>query len=279
LVVLLQAVVALAPLGCSYMDEQLPRPGECPAMNVVEIRPGPGEVGVPVEVAPTATFSDFPDPDTVNVSTMSLYTAVFRHTGRYHVDLLDRRASFRPSGPLQRGLGYTTILRAGIRSLRGCELPLAPGPNGTLVAEHYYRFQTIEPGDTPSWPRPVTSPPPSLSEVLELFGRGCAGGTCHVATGAGANEPGDDGASCLARPAGGLSLCGRDARASLVDVPSLQVTRLQRVVPHDASRSYLLRKLLGAPPLAGHILPSDWPIGHAELRTLSLWIDAGAGAE
>jgi hypothetical protein len=277
LLVLLSAV--LLPLACSYADGEPPRAGECAAMGVVQVFPAPNEQRAPVNVAPTVEFSDFPDPDTIGTETFLLFSSVFRYVGRYRVDLLDRQVSLVPSGFLQNGTGHSIVLRAGVRSLRGCQLPQTAGPNGTLVNEHYYRFRTVEPGEKPTAPSPVDPPPPPLAAVLDVFARGCAGGACHLAELPGAGEPGDLATACLNRPAGGLSLCRRDARGSLVDVPAMQVVRLARVVPHDSSRSYLVRKLLGAPPLAGHTLPADSPLSYTDMRTLSLWIDAGAPGE
>jgi hypothetical protein len=75
---------------------------------------------------------------------------------------------------------------------------------------------------------------------------------------------------------GRLSLCAAEARDKLVGEPSRQIARLVRVAPQDSARSYLLRKLIGAPPVVGHLgVPND-DLSQDELRTLQSWIDTGA---
>src|ERR1051325_2808116 len=118
-------------------------------MTITDVVPAPGAQDVPTTVAPAVTFSDFPDPDTVGVATMVLTTSVFRYTGRYMVDLLDRRVSLDPAGIIGGGNGYTLTVGTGIRSLRGCALVDAPGPDGQPSPSYYFRFHTLEPGDAP----------------------------------------------------------------------------------------------------------------------------------
>jgi hypothetical protein len=48
------------------------------------------------------------------------------------------------------------------------------------------------------------------------------------------------------------------------------------VAARDSARSYLLRKLLGAPPLTGHTGPPGDTLTDAELRVVQSWIDNGA---
>jgi len=49
-----------------------------------------------------------------------------------------------------------------------------------------------------------------------------------------------------------------------------------RVQSHDSSRSYLLRKLLGAPPTVGHNGPPGGTQTADDLKSLARWIDLGA---
>lgn len=251
-------------------SDELPRPGTCHPFELVEVLPVPGDRMVRVDTVPTLTFSDFPDPDTVGLATLSLTISGLRYTGSYKVDLVDRRVFFEPTGWLQPGIGFTMILRPEVRSLRGCRLePPPPYPNGEPADAYYLRFHTLDP-DVEAPPRDVPPPAPTFSEVQDLFAGRCAGG-CH------ADEAvGPDPGACLAAPAAGLSLCPAEAHASLVGVPSRQVVRLVRVAPRDSARSYLLRKLLGAPPLVGHLAPPGGALTPDELHLISRWIDAGA---
>jgi hypothetical protein len=91
------------------------------------------------------------------------------------------------------------------------------------------------------------------------------------------------GDGCLTAPAAGLSLCDREARGALVDVPSRQVSRLDLVKRNDSARSYLLRKLLPgdtddrpAPGALGHRDPPGAPLPTDDLRLIARWIDTGA---
>ena len=57
---------ALTGTGCSLATSEVPRPGECPALELTAITPPDGSVGVPTNSAFSYTFSDFPEPDTAN---------------------------------------------------------------------------------------------------------------------------------------------------------------------------------------------------------------------
>lgn len=259
-----------AGLGaCSAPTEETPRPGTCDPFQIENFSPESDAVDVLPDVTMAVTFNDFPDPDTVDISTFRLFTGLFYHTGRYRVDLIGRQALFQPSGPLSLGRGYTIVVEPMIHSLRGCQLE-APSPtsDGMHPISYSVMFQTIEQQPSP----PPVVPIPAFADVVSLFGGHCAGGGCHLD---GVVAPTDD-AACPDTPAGALSLCARDAHAALVGVPSLQVNRLVRVVPRDSSRSYLLRKLLGAPPVVGHAGSSQNDLSVDDLRTIEAWIDAGA---
>lgn len=249
----------------------VPRAGTCAPFEIVALSPAPNEVGVLPEVTPAATFSDFPDPDTVSLTTLTLLTGLFYHTGRYWVDLIDRRAFFQPSGPLTLGQGYTFAVLPGVRSLRGCVLGQPPLTiDGRQPTATYAMFEVVDPGVRLA-PEPVV-PPVTFAETLPIFEAHCSGGACHLAAGV----PASDDASCSDAAAGALSLCARDAFAGLVAAPSIQVDRLVRVAPGDSARSYLLRKLLGAPPLTGHVGSPSSALSRDDLLVFEHWIDAGA---
>lgn len=267
--VLFLALFVTAVAGaCSYPTDISPREGSCAPFHVTGVWPQPDASNVPVDVGPTFTFSDFPDPNTIGVSTLTLSTGPFRYTGRYVVDLLDRSVRLQPNGYLADNRGFTLSLRPGVRSLTDCALPPPPADaNGRAGDAFFFYFRTGATLTTTTAPGAVP-PPPSFWAAREIMRQRCAGATCHLAT--------DSDSSCLPSPAGDLSLCPTEAHASLVGVASTQVVRLIRAAPHDSARSYLIRKLLGAPPFAGHSSPPGAPLSYEELRALSAWIDSGA---
>lgn len=246
-------------------------------MQLVDVVPAPNAVDVPGDVTLSLTFSDFPNPDTIDASTMVLFTGFYYHTGTYWVDLVDRRALYQPSGPLAPDLGYTLVVKPQIRSLRGCKLDSPPAAPGDSRPDWYtFRFKIAAPGSADPVRPPDPPPPAQYGEVVELFAQHCAGSACHLDTSEGKTS--QDASSCLpADIAGGrLSLCARDARTDMVGVASRQIARLVRVAARDSSRSYLLRKLIGAPPVVGHLgVPGDL-LSQDELRRLQSWIDTGA---
>lgn len=261
-------VAALAGMACSYPTETSPREGTCTPFHLVSVWPEPDAADVPLDVGPTLTFSDFPDPNTIGVSTLTLSTGPFRYTGRYIVDLLDRSVRLQPNGYLADHRGFTLSLRPGVRSLTDCALPPPPAdPDGRVGDAYHFYFRTGATRTTNTSPGAVP-PAPSFWAAREIMRGRCAGATCHLGT--------DPDSSCLRSPAGDLSLCPAEARGSLVGVASTQVVRLIRAAPHDAARSYLIRKLLGAPPFEGHSSPPGGSLSYEELRALSAWIDAGA---
>jgi hypothetical protein len=255
-------------VGCSVPTENLTRPGSCDPFRLVNVIPAPDSTGVPADVVFTLTFNDFPNPDTISRNTVALYTGFFYHVGRFWVDLVENRAFFKTSGDLSLDLGYTLVLSPGIRSLRGCSLEAPPAsPDGQSSNQYAIRFTTAEFGANRA-AHPV-APEVTFNQVLDIFAAHCAGSSCHLATATSAS-------SCLPDAAGGLSLCQTDAYADLIGVPSRQVARLVRVAPRDSSRSYLLRKLIDAPPLVGHVgVPGD-SLSTDDLRTIESWIDTGA---
>jgi hypothetical protein len=255
-------------LNCSEPTDVQPYPGRCNAFEPVAWTPAAMARDVPVDTALGVTFTDYPDPDTLNASSMLLTTGIFWHPGLYHVDLVSRTAHFRLTSPLRAGLGYTLTVFPALRSLQGCPTPA-----------QQRSFQTSDAMVTPAAP----AAPPTLRDVLPIFARSCGGVACH-------RQPADDtggapagGDGCLPAPAKGLSLCDAQAWDGLVGVPSKEVSRLKLVAPRDASRSYLLRKLLpgdtpggAAPTTLGHRDPPGAPLNEAELRVIASWIDGGA---
>jgi len=225
-------------------------------MVVVGWSPPPGNDGVPTDTAIRVTFSDFPDPDTISVSSMLLTSGFFRVPESYRVDMLTRSVLMTPISDLTADVGYAVTVTRGVRSLAGCSAPTV-----------HTSFIT---GDGPiGTGRP---PSPTFADIAPIFSARCAGG-CHAAP---------DG-TCLDAPVAGLSLCPTEARAALVDVPSRQLSDIALVVPYNAGRSYLIRKIVPATPGGGPVPgtfgqrePPDAPLPDDQIRAISDWIDGGA---
>jgi len=92
--------------------------------------------------------------------------------------------------------------------------------------------------------QPIPARVPTLADdVLPILAARCGGGGLPP-------QAAEDGGGCLVDTAKALSLCDQDARAALVQAPATGVAGMQRVVPGDASRSYLIRKLVPVPAAA-----------------------------
>ncbi|MBC8132988.1 MAG: Ig-like domain-containing protein [Deltaproteobacteria bacterium] len=189
--------------------EELPRPGSCEPFQLTAVSPRPDSRDVLPGVAMVATFNDFPDPETVNGTNLLLYTGFYYHTGRYWVDLVDRRALFKSTSNLRPGLGYTLVVKPGLRSLRGCRLQSATFLTEEKEATGYaFRFQIAADGSASSrLPAPVQTPPATFAQVMAVFGAHCAGGACHLVAPASDNASG----ACLPVP-GGAFRCARRTR-------------------------------------------------------------------
>lgn len=289
-------VGAVLAAGCSVSTGDLPRPGTCDPFEIVGSYPDDGSAGVATDVVGAFRFNDFPDPETVGPANMSLWTGVYYHTGTFSVSLVDRAVRFRPTSPLAGDRLYTMQLLPTVESLRGCQLGPPPRPPGPWAMSAYLvSFRTAVPTSVAGTEAPVRPlpRPVSFGDVTALFARDCAGAGCHVEappaatggqTGGAAGDPGSGsalGLDCPAIPASGLSLCARDALEQLVGIGAAEVPRLIRVAPHDSARSYLLRKLVGAPPVTGHLgtpVVGQPGISVEDLHLLEAWIDSGASA-
>ena len=250
------AAMGLGLAGCSYPTDTTPYPGVCVPMVITGSSPAVDSTGAPTNLVVKVRFADYPDPDTVETTSMLLTTSVFRVPETYRVDLAAKTAIMTPVGPLVPLLGYTASVFPGLRSLAGCSGP--------------FRLLSFMTGDGPVDDPPV--PPPTFADLRPILDGHCAG-NCHA----------DASGGCLAAPAAGLSLCAPEARGALVDVPSREVSSLRLVEPGDSARSYLLRKVLPAtagggpiPTTLGQREPPGDPLTQAELATLTAWIDGGA---
>lgn len=265
--VLLAAVTSAA---CSVERDELPREGECLPFGLAALTPPDEGVDVPPNTPVVYTFTDFPEPDTAVNQNFGIFSGAYYYTAHQTVDLIGRRIIFKTTSGLPRGLGFTISLSTRVTSLRGCPLTKPPpGPDGVVPDAYYFSFRTVEPEvDVP--PVPAPPPPGTFAQVLDVMATHCGGG-CHLPV----PDPVHP-SNCSTDPAGGVSLCAREAYDSVVGVTSRQVSRLAIVAPRDSARSYLLRKLLGAPPTTGHRGPPGNVVSDEELTIIQTWIDAGA---
>jgi len=264
---------AFVGAGCSVTTDAIPREGACLPFELVGLSPPDGAPAVPLDATFVYAFTDFPEPDTAIGQNFGVFSGPYYYTAHESVDLVARTIRFKPTSSLPAGLGFTLGMSARVTSLRGC--PIAPPPalaSGKVPTSYYFSFHTAEAGSDqpPAEPVPV---PATFAQVLDVAAAHCAGTSCHLAAEANGAPPAE---ACLAAPGGGLSLCPAQAHASMVGVISKQVSRLAIVAPRDSARSYLLRKLLGAPPVTGHQGPPEDALADAELVALQSWIDSGA---
>jgi mono/diheme cytochrome c family protein len=117
-------------------------------------------------------------------------------------------------------------------------------------------------GSSPTTPTSSAPTAPTLSLIqAQIFDTTCA--TCHT----------DVGRS----PAAGLNLKSGSAFANLVNVASSGLPGAIRVIPGNASGSYLVQKVEGAPGIAGLRMPRNGtPLTDAQIKMIRDWIAAGA---
>jgi hypothetical protein len=237
----LVSLAACTDLGSTELFRHpVPQP-----FTITSQEPAPDATDVPLDAPVSFTVSDLPDPDSVDRLTFALTSGGLLFTGGFRVDLIDRRISYIPARELPPHLLLRVNVGTGVTSLDG--RPLEP------AAEWSFTTGTTMGG--------APSPPPlvSLAEVQPLLTARCAG--CH---------------------AGGGALLGLDlgtaqaSHDSLVGRPSEERPLLYRVAAGDSSRSYLLRKLLGAPTIVGDPMPPADALTTDELRRIAAWIDGGA---
>jgi hypothetical protein len=78
-------------------------------------------------------------------------------------------------------------------------------------------------------------------------------------------------------PQQGQNLEAASAYANIVNVPSSEMPSLKRVMPGDASNSYLFMKITGVPGIFGSQMPlAGGPLSTADIDLIRQWINAGA---
>lgn len=105
-------------------------------------------------------------------------------------------------------------------------------------------------------------PPVSFAaSVQPIFSANCATSGCHT------------GGSPLA----GLNLEPGQAYGNIVNVASTQIPAIQRVLPGDASNSYLYQKITDAMGIMGSPMPfGSFPLPQDDIDAIEAWINQGA---
>jgi hypothetical protein len=105
--------------------------------------------------------------------------------------------------------------------------------------------------------RTIGGTPPSAQEILA---RKCGFAPCHGGS----------------APVLEMNLSLGQAIASTVNVDSMEVPELKRVLPGDSANSYLYQKITQDPPAVGARMPVGDTLTADEIETIRLWIDGGA---
>lgn len=216
-------------------------------LHLIASDPADGTRGVSLVPDVVLTFDGLPDPGSVaTFGPLSLRSGTNSYDYLARVDLVGRAVLLRPRTPLFPDTTYVVHVQPTVRSLDG----------RALEDEELVRFVTAPLGTTPTSNRREPTPRSLATDVQPLFDAHCAYAGCH--------DP--------ATRAGTLDLSSAtQSRLQLVDVPSVQA-RMARVTSSDPANSYLLRKLLGAPGIAGQPMPVGGRLADADLRAISDWI-------
>lgn len=248
------APLCLASAACSYRTDAVGYetlgPSDGP-FTLVASDPADGDEEVRLGAAVTLRFGAFPDPAAVlPVRNLSLRSGALTFDFTASVDLVDKAIVLRKSSPFAARTQYDVVLSGQLAALDG----------DTLGATQIVRFTT---GDEAGGGLPAP-PTPRLVDLQPWLTSDCAFGGCHTPSG---GFP----------AAANLDLSEDVAYASLVGVTATEHSEMARVVPGAPAESYLLRKLLGTPGIAGQQMPptgSTWPADR--IRAVSDWIAAGA---
>lgn len=97
-------------------------------------------------------------------------------------------------------------------------------------------------------------------DVQPIFTANCAFSGCHAGS----------------APQLDLDLSEGRAHAHIVNVPSVEVEGLMRVLPGDSANSYLFQKISQENPAVGSRMPLGGSLSAAQIDTIRRWIDGGA---
>jgi hypothetical protein len=139
----------------------------------------------------------------------------------------------------------------------------ATGTSTTATAVSNGTTQVVMSGGTraASASLTVNLPVSFANDVQPIFTTNCALSGCHT----GAN------------PTGSLNLSAGSSRAQLVNIAAVGFPGATRVIPGDASNSYLIRKLEGGPNISGSRMPEGAAaLPAATIQKIRDWITAGA---
>jgi hypothetical protein len=99
------------------------------------------------------------------------------------------------------------------------------------------------------------------TDVQPIFSGRCATSGCHMG----------------GSPAGSLSLEAGVAYGNIVNVASSEVPAVSRVLPGDASNSYIYQKITDAPGILFSPMPfGSYPMPSDDIDTIESWINQGA---
>jgi hypothetical protein len=264
----------LGAAGCSFDTAESPY-GPSPAapftVTAAELSV-PTADPQPLNPTVTLTFSDFPDPGTVQFPALRLGPRGTALEYLVETRLVERQLTLRPRAELLPENDYYLQASPQLRALSGQPLP----------SMYQLRFRT---GTKLVPPPPTSEPPLGLADVLGSAGglrARCASPGCHSRTGGQVPARGldlsgslDEVRAQLAAPAGSLvQAAGRPGPA-----PPIEPLRL--VQPGAPEKSYLLRKLLahrGFTRITGDPMPPPpaQPLDEAALRVVQGWIRQGA---
>jgi hypothetical protein len=131
----------------------------------------------------------------------------------------------------------------------GCSGEQAPTPDG--------RGESAVSAESSAGER--TADATYATTVQPLFDAHCASEQCH-----GAEED------------GGLRLTPDVSYGELVNVPSMQMPSVMRVLPADPDSSYLIIKMGDSPPLGNRMPLGQAPLSPADVEAIRNWIAEGA---
>ncbi len=103
---------------------------------------------------------------------------------------------------------------------------------------------------------------PTLSSIqANIFDLNCALSSCHAGP----------------APQLGLDLSAGQARATTVNVQSVENAPQRRIAPGDPDNSYLVWKIEGRPEISGERMPRGRaPLSQEQINTIRQWITDGA---
>jgi hypothetical protein len=230
-----------------------------PPLNVtITTDPPPGPDGAYRDAKVRLGFDDYPDPDTAGFGPLVLRSGKGAFDVEITVDLVGKAIVVRPRSLLDPGIQYELLVSSKVGALDGrtvggggatAQIPvgmgLSPSPSPSPAPVVWKKSVSCTPGD-----------PDYVPNNVACFMVGCAP-YCHTT----ARCPGRDGTRQPSRQLD-LSLVPTDPDYStrgLVGVPSVGLVNtadpLMRVLPYDAARSVLLRKLIGGDPHADSMDP------------------------